>query len=71
MQIIQFMTKESEEFQKWSNDVADLVADAMIDAKFITEDQFEQAVEVIGAEIFVRLITGDYPPPLKPKLLSE
>lgn len=65
------MKKENEEFQIWSNEVAELIADAMIDAELISKEQFENAVEVIGEEIFVRLITGDYPPPLKPKLLSE
>ena len=63
------MTKENEEYQQWSNDVAELAADAMIDAKLITKEQFEESVNVIGVEIFVRLISGDYPPPLKPQLL--
>lgn len=65
------MTKENEEFQKWSNDVAVLAADAVIDAKLINKEKFEDAVAVIGEEIFVRLIIGDYPPPLKTKLLSK
>lgn len=65
------MTKENEEFQEGSNEVAELIADAMIDAKLISKEQFEDAVTVISEEIFVRLIIGDYPSPLKPKLLSE
>ena len=64
------MTKDDEEFQKWSNEVAELAADAMIDAKLITGEQFEEAVSVIGLEIFVRLINGNYPPQ-NPKLLSK
>jgi hypothetical protein len=65
------MTKENEEYQRWSNDVAELIADAMIDANLITKGQFEESVNVIGLEIFVSLISGDYPPPLKPQLLSN
>ena len=63
--------KEDEEFQKWSKDVAILAADAMIDAKLISKEQFEDAVEVISEEICVRLIMGDYPLPLKAKILLE
>jgi len=65
------MTKENEEFQKWSNDVAVLAADAVIDAKLINKEKFEDAVAVFGEEIFVRLIIGECPPPLKTKLLSK
>ena len=63
------MNKENEQYQQWSNDVANLIADAMIDAKLISKEQFEESVSVIGQEIFVRLIMGDYPTPLNPKLL--
>jgi len=65
------MTKENEEYQQWSNDIAELIADAMIDAKLISKEQFEESVTVIGLEIFVHFISGYYPPPLKPKLLSN
>ena len=65
------MTKENEKYQQWSNNVAELAADAMIDANLITKEQFEESVNVVGLEIFVRLISGDYPPPLKPQLLSN
>ena len=65
------MMKESEEFKKWSNDVVVLAADAMIDAKLISKEQFEESVTVIGEEIFIRLLMGDYPSPLKLETLAE
>jgi hypothetical protein len=49
----------------WSNAVAVLAADALIDGGVITRDQLTRATEIIAEEIEVRLICGDYPPPRK------
>lgn len=65
------MTEENVKFQNWSNDVAELIADAMIDAKLISKEQFEESVSVISLEIFVQFICGNYPTLLKPKLLPN
>ncbi len=65
------MTEEDKAFQAWSNGIAELIADAMIDADLIDKEKFEKSVDVIGLEIFVRLISGDYPPNLKHKLLPS
>jgi hypothetical protein len=64
------MTKEVEEMQIWSDDVAGIVVDAMVDAKLVELEKFKDAVDVVSLEIFVRLICGDYPPPCKPKQLT-
>ncbi|HEX8250013.1 MAG TPA: hypothetical protein VF599_17705 [Pyrinomonadaceae bacterium] len=65
------MTKEVEEMQIWSDDVAAIVVDAMVDAKLVELEKFKDAVEVASLEILVRLICGDYPPPCKPKQLTR
>jgi hypothetical protein len=66
------MTKEHEEMQSWSKSVAEIVADEMLRCKLIKEEDFNEGVEVIGEEIFCRLIVGDYPPPpFRWKLLEK
>ncbi|MEK6234195.1 MAG: hypothetical protein N2C14_05760 [Planctomycetales bacterium] len=45
----------------WSRSVAELAADALIDAGLIQKAQFAQTTEVIAEEIFVRLILNDRP----------
>ena len=47
--------------KKWSDDVASLVADALVDASVLNAQEFEKAVEIISEEINVRLALGDYP----------
>jgi hypothetical protein len=58
------MRKEVDEIQTWSDSVAEIVVDAMVDAKLVKIENFTQAVAVASMEISVRLICGDYPPPL-------
>ena len=57
------MRKEVDEIQTWSDSVAEIVVDAMVDAKLVKIENFTQAVAVASMEISVRLICGDYPPP--------
>ena len=56
----------SEEFAKdvrqWSNKVAGLAADALVDRKLITKEQFPRAEEIIAEEVLARLSLLDYPP---------
>jgi hypothetical protein len=53
--------------EEWSNAVAELAADALVDAKIIQREQFKLAVDVISEEIRVRLLVRDYPPPPEDK----
>ncbi len=64
------MTKEDEEIQDWCDSVAEIIADAMVDAGLVQSAEFKVAVPVVAMELFVRLICGDYPPPCKPKQLA-
>ncbi|OOG38408.1 hypothetical protein B0E52_14280 [Rhodanobacter sp. C06] len=49
----------------WSQDIAVLIADALVDAKVIDKPAMERAASIIAEEIFVRLTVGDYPPHIK------
>ncbi|HEX8721686.1 MAG TPA: hypothetical protein VF736_13710 [Pyrinomonadaceae bacterium] len=51
------------DIQTWSEGVAELAVDALVDAGLIAKKDFERAVAVVAEEIFVRLVIGDYPPP--------
>lgn len=64
------MTKEEKEIKNWSDSVAGIVVDAMVDAGLVKIENFKDAVAVASLEISVRLICGDYPPPCKPEQLS-
>jgi hypothetical protein len=47
---------------KWSQDIAVLIADALADAKIIDKVAMDKTVGIIAEELFVRLTVGDYPP---------
>ena len=47
--------------QEWARSIAELVADSLIDAKLVSEWNFEKARDVVQEEIFVRLVLGDRP----------
>ncbi|MEN7343550.1 MAG: hypothetical protein AAAFM81_11425 [Pseudomonadota bacterium] len=47
--------------QEWARSIAELVADSLIDAKLVSEGNFEKARDVVQEEIFVRLVLGDRP----------
>lgn len=65
------MTKDDAEIKVWSNGIAELIVDAMLDSKLVRKEDFKKAVDVVAEEIFVRLIMGDYPPPCDSKQLLE
>ena len=46
----------------WSDHVASLSADALIEARLVGQDDFEQALGIISEEIFARLCLHDFPP---------
>jgi hypothetical protein len=47
--------------KEWSNQVARLAADSLVDHGFLRKQDFERAA-VIAEEILVRLSLRDYPP---------
>jgi hypothetical protein len=47
--------------KKWSDGVATLVADALVDAGILKIEELEKALEIISEEINVRLCLNDYP----------
>jgi len=48
--------------KQWSDDVAVLTVDALIDAGLVSRDNFQMAVAIVSEEILVRLCLRDYPP---------
>jgi hypothetical protein len=56
------MSKNQAPDESWSNAVAVLAADALVDGGVIDRSQLARATEIIAEEIEVRLICGDYPP---------
>jgi hypothetical protein len=59
---------DTEKLQTWSDAVAELAVDALVDARVVAKEDTERAVAVIAQEIFVRLILGDWPPFQLPQL---
>ena len=47
--------------EQWSQDMAVLAADALMDAKLIDPGNMARAVEISAEEIWVRLNLGDFP----------
>ena len=52
--------------EQWSQDVAALAADALVDAKLIDVGSLAKATEIIAEEIWIRLNLGDYPSKISP-----
>lgn len=48
--------------ERWCEDIASLIADALMDGGLVDKDQFEKAQAIIAEELFVRLTVQDYPP---------
>jgi hypothetical protein len=46
----------------WSDQVAALAADALVEARLVSRDDFDKAAAVIAEEVFVRLCLHDFPP---------
>jgi len=49
--------------KSWSEDVAALGVDMLVDHGLIRKEDFERATKIVAEEILVRLSLGDYPPP--------
>ena len=47
---------------EWSDNVAALAVDALIDAELLKPDDREAATTIVAEEIVVRLTLKDYPP---------
>ena len=50
----------SDQSRLTSNDLAELIADALVNAKLVQDDDFRRAVEIIEEEIDARKAVGDY-----------
>jgi len=46
----------------WSEKVAGLGVDMLVDHGLIKKEDFERATSIVAEEIRVRLVIGDYPP---------
>ncbi len=57
-------------YKEWSDSVAELAVDALVDAQLVPKDKFDDASSIVAEEIFVRLILGDLPDS-KPLLESK
>jgi hypothetical protein len=55
------MNPRDVKFKEWSDNVADLAVDALVDARLVEKEKFDEASAIVGEEIFVRLILGDFP----------
>lgn len=49
------------DIESWSNDIAALVSDALVDAGLLKREDMARANEIIAEEIWVRLNMGDKP----------
>jgi len=47
--------------KSWSDQIAILAADALVEARLIDRDVFERAADVIAEEVFARLCLRDFP----------
>jgi hypothetical protein len=56
-------TKETQ--ISWSEKVAGLGVDMLVDHGLIKKQDFDRATGIVAEEIRVRLAIGDYPPPEK------
>jgi hypothetical protein len=65
------MTKEDENKIKWSDSIAELIVDALLDCELIEKEEFQRSVANVSEELFVRLLVNDYQPPNDFKLLTE
>ena len=47
---------------KWSKEIGELIADALVDGGLINREELPRAAEIIAEEIWTRLLCKDYPP---------
>ena len=48
--------------KSWSDQIAGLVADALVEARLVSRDDFDRVTDVIAEEVFARLCLRDFPP---------
>lgn len=53
----------------WSDQIAVLAADALVEARLVRRDDFDRTATVIADEGFARLCLRDYPPADESELL--
>jgi hypothetical protein len=46
----------------WSDEIAALVVDALVDAGLVDRNNFQRAFAIVSEEVFARLCVRDYPP---------
>lgn len=56
-----------ETIETWSKAIATLAVDALLDSGHVTKKDFDEVVDIVATEIWVRLLTHDYPPPHEPQ----
>ncbi len=56
---------------EWSDSVAGLAVDALVDHGLIQRADFDRAAKIVSKEIVVRLCLRDYPPPEDPKIENK
>jgi hypothetical protein len=59
-------TAEENTQESWCKMVAGLGVDTLIDYGLIRAEDFDQATAIVAEEILLRLVIGDYPPPINP-----
>ena len=52
----------NEEVKTWSDNIASLAVDALVDCGLIKKEEFIKASGIVAEEILVRLLLNDYPP---------
>lgn len=52
---------QSMSMKSWSNRIAALTVDALVDQGLIRQEDFERGVNIVSEEILVRLSLNDYP----------
>ncbi|WP_017658948.1 hypothetical protein [Baaleninema simplex] len=57
--------------KSWSQHVAGLGVDMLVDNGLIKKEDFELAVEIVAEEIWVRLTMEDYPPMTEDRTTSD
>lgn len=55
------MNAKDEKIWGWSERVAGLSVDALVDAGFVSKEDFDSAIDIVAEEIYIRLIIDDTP----------
>ncbi len=56
------MAEDKEDIKTWSDNIAALAVDVLVDSGLIKKEDFQTASAIVAEEILVRLIMKDYPP---------